>query len=107
LAYANSLQGPLVFDDTTGIGQNASIRHLWPPDSLLHPPADTSVSGRPVLNLSFAVNYAISGTQVKGYQVTNLLIHILAGLTLLGLVRRTVQSTAVARPRQNFNGPSN
>ncbi len=54
------------------------------------PPLGTTASGRPVLNLSFAVNYAISGTAVWSYHALNLAIHILAGLTLFGIVRRTL-----------------
>ena len=46
--------------------------------------------GRPVPNLSLAVNYAIGGLNVEGYHVVNLAIHILAALALFGLVRRTL-----------------
>ncbi|OAM89088.1 tetratricopeptide repeat protein [Termitidicoccus mucosus] len=49
-----------------------------------------TASGRPVLNLSFAINYKISGTGVWSYHTGNLLIHWLAGLALLGIVRRTL-----------------
>lgn len=43
-----------------------------------------------MLNLSYAVNYALGGTAVQGYHLLNLAIHVLAGLTLYGLVRRTL-----------------
>ncbi len=48
------------------------------------------MEGRPLLNLSFALNYAVSGLEVWGYHLVNLLIHVLAGLTLYGIVRRTI-----------------
>jgi len=86
--YWNSLHVPFVFDDILAIERNESIRHIWP--TAFHPPADTSVSGRPVLNLSFAVNHAISGIRVGSYHAGNVLIHILAGLTLFGFIRRTL-----------------
>jgi hypothetical protein len=50
-----------------------------------------TISGRPVLNRSLAVCYAVSGTNAWSYHAFNLLIHALAGLTLFGVVRRTLQ----------------
>jgi tetratricopeptide (TPR) repeat protein len=43
-----------------------------------------------VLNLSLALNYALGGESVAGYHAVNLAIHVVAGLLLLGLVRRTL-----------------
>jgi tetratricopeptide (TPR) repeat protein len=40
--------------------------------------------------LSLAINYAISGYSVRSYHVFNLIIHIFAGLTLYGIIRRTL-----------------
>jgi tetratricopeptide (TPR) repeat protein len=93
LAYANSLRGPFVFDDLPSILENASIRHpslwraiLWPP------PESVSAAGRPLLNLSFAVNYAISGDAPWSYHLFNVFIHLGAGVALFGLMRRTLLS---------------
>ena len=44
------------------------------------------------MNFSLAVNYALGGYDVWGYHALNLAIHILAGLTLYGIVRRTLLS---------------
>ena len=91
-AYRNCLDAPFLFDDSIAVVSNQSIRHLWPPGSALSPPADGSgVTGRPLVNLSFAVNYAIGGLQVRGYHVMNLLLHILASLALWGVLRRTLR----------------
>ncbi len=90
VAYANSLNGVFIFDDEPAILRNPTIRNLWPLWGPLAPPADATVSGRPVANLSFALNYALGGTQVRGYHVANLLIHVCAGLVLYGVVRRTL-----------------
>ena len=46
-----------------------------------------------MLNLSFAFNYAVSGADVWSYHVLNLAIHLAAGLTLFGIVRRTLTGT--------------
>jgi protein O-mannosyl-transferase len=97
LAYRGSLTGPFFFDDVMAIERNETLRHLWPPDALLHPAFDTSVSGRPFLSYSFALSYALGGAQVRGYHLANLVIHLLAGLVLFGFVRRTQART----PRQD------
>jgi tetratricopeptide (TPR) repeat protein len=98
LAYGNSLGGPFVFDDATSITGNSTIRHIWPVWEALRPPVGEgiTVSGRPVLNLSFAVNYAISGTRVWSYHAVNVLIHVLAGLTLFAIARRTLGRSRAA-----------
>lgn len=97
LAYRNSLGGPFVFDDVASILDNPSIKRLWPLTGALAPPTGGyTVSGRPLVNLSLAVNHAISGTEVWSYHALNLLVHLLAGLTLFGLVRRTLQLPGLA-----------
>ena len=90
-AYSNSLSGPFVYDDKDSIVNNLTLRHLWPLSEVLAPlSGGLTVSVRPVLNLSLALNYAAGGLDVRGYHVTNVLIHVLACLTLFGLVRRTL-----------------
>ncbi len=95
-AYHNSFGGPFIFDDEQSIVHNPSIRSLA---TALQPPAGWgfTVSGRPVLNLSLALNYAISGTEVWSYHALNLMIHVGAGLALFGLVRRTLQQPIMAK----------
>jgi tetratricopeptide (TPR) repeat protein len=89
--YANSLHAPFVFDDFLAITQNPTIRHLDRiRDVLSSPIYATGATGRPVVSLSLAVNYALGGYGVRGYHVTNLLIHAFAALVLFGIVRRTL-----------------
>jgi protein O-mannosyl-transferase len=90
VVYANSLSAPFIFDDQTAVIENAQIRRLWPLTVPLSPPRETPVAGRPIVNLTFAINYAIGGLDVRGYRLTNLAVHVLAALTLFGLVRRTL-----------------
>jgi Flp pilus assembly protein TadD len=90
LAYFNSISSPFLFDDQNSIIDNRQIRQLWPLTIPLSPPRDTPVAGRPVVNLSFAVNYALGGLRVEGYHLINIGIHVLAALTLFGIVRRTL-----------------
>jgi tetratricopeptide (TPR) repeat protein len=86
-AYHNSFHGPFIFDDALSVTSNLTIRHLG---SALTPLINSTTGGRPVLNLTFALNYALNGTRVGGYHVFNLLVHTLAGLVLFGIVRRTL-----------------
>ncbi|HUL55178.1 MAG TPA: tetratricopeptide repeat protein [Opitutaceae bacterium] len=90
-AYANSWSGPFVYDDKDSIVDNLTLRRLWPLSEALAPPGgDLTVSGRPALNLSLALNFAAGGLDVRGYHAVNILIHALACLTLFGLARRTL-----------------
>jgi regulator of sirC expression with transglutaminase-like and TPR domain len=89
-AYANSFHGPFVLDDIRSVVENQSIRDLGSAQVLAAPPEAITTAGRPVVNLSLAVNYAHGGLAVEGYHAFNLAIHILAALALFGLVRRTL-----------------
>ena len=84
--YSRTLHTPLVFDDAC-IADDPSIRH-W--STAFSPSNSSGAAGRPILNLSLAFNYAISGTAVWSYHVLNCAIHALAGMTLFGIIRRTL-----------------
>ncbi len=89
LAYSNTFGVPFLFDDNSSIRDNPTIRNIttawWPPAT-----GGQTVSGRPFLNITLALNYAVSGTAVWSYHLLNLLIHAAAGCTLFGIVRRTL-----------------
>jgi len=104
-AYHNSFSGPFIFDDSVATTENPTIRHLWPIGPVLSPPAGAGVGGRPILNLSYAVNYALGGLAVQGYHLFNLAVHILAGLTLYGLVRRTLLRPVLSARFGNVAAP--
>src|SRR5579862_223490 len=88
IAYANSLKGPLIFDDYRSIVGNTTIHEVsWA--TLLHPQRQTPVAGRPLANLSLALNYAAGGQEVETYHLWNIAVHILAALALFGILRRT------------------
>jgi len=97
-AYCNSFAVPFVYDDLGAVVANRTMRQLWPLWGPLCPPAEGfTVSGRPLLNLSFAMNYALGGLNVWGYHVTNLLIHTAAAWLLFGILRRTFLLPALPR----------
>jgi protein O-mannosyl-transferase len=96
-AYWGIYSSPFIFDDASSIQANASIRHLGEIGKVLRPPAGgETVTGRPIVNLSLAVNYAIGGLSPRGYHALNLTIHLLAGLALFGIARRTLGGTTAA-----------
>ncbi len=87
--YARGIDHPLMFDDLGAIAYNSQIRSLAPVAALA-PPPETPVGGRPLVNLSFALNYAAGGLEVRGYRLVNIGLHALTALLLFGLVGRLV-----------------
>lgn len=83
LAYLNSFNGTYVYDELKYIITNDSIRQLWPPWDVLQ------ATRRPIVNVTLAINYAFGGLEVWGYHLFNLIVHLLAGLILFGVARRS------------------
>ena len=84
-AYVNSLRAPFVFDDLSSVLNNPELRA-----PAFSPSPGTTLSGRPVAHLAFALNYAI-GVDPWGFRAVNIVIHILSGVTLFGVIRRTLR----------------
>jgi tetratricopeptide (TPR) repeat protein len=80
--YWNSLSGTFIWDDRTGILGDPGVLHLGSPRDYL--------SARGFTRLTFALNVAIGGLDVRGFHVVNIAIHILASTVLYGVVRRTL-----------------
>lgn len=95
LVYANSLSGPFVLDDLAAIVDNVQIRQ-WRIADLLVPGRNSSIAGRPIVNASLAINYALGGLEVRGYHIWNIAIHLCCALLVFGIVRRTLESPRVA-----------
>lgn len=80
-AYSNSLSAAFVFDDRPHIFGNERITTVLP--------LSTTLSGRrPIVDFTLAINHAIGGYDPTGYHLFNVVVHILAGLTLYLLLRR-------------------
>jgi tetratricopeptide (TPR) repeat protein len=88
-AYANALGHPFIFDDSLSIIDNPSIRTVG--TSLLGGPSQLPTAGRPLVNVSFALNYAVGGLDPWGYHAVNLLLHIACGMLLFALLRRLLE----------------
>ncbi|HEV3003406.1 MAG TPA: hypothetical protein VGX78_03050, partial [Pirellulales bacterium] len=90
VAFANGVRGAFYLDDFVTIVNNPTLRHLWPLTAVLSPPNGCTAAGRPLLNLSFAINYAVGKTEPLGFHLVNIALHVLAALVLFGVVRRTL-----------------
>jgi len=95
-AYVPAIAAPFIWDDAEAIADNVSINRLG---TALQPPSNTPVGGRPVVNLSFALNHAINRLldvgpprETVSYHVLNILLHVGCGLLLFGIMRRTLSS---------------
>jgi len=91
VAYHNSFRGAFVLDDQSNIVENASIRKLWPLGTALMPPSEAGTSGRPFANFTYALNYSLSGLQVKSYHVVNVVLLALAAFVLFNVLHRSLQ----------------
>lgn len=94
-AYANTFSVPFLFDDLGSIPGNPTLRDLTRPGVVLSPPPHETVGGRPLLNLTFALNYAVGGTALPGYHGVNLAVHVAAALALFGVLRLTLLLPAI------------
>jgi protein O-mannosyl-transferase len=115
VAYSNSFNGVFVLDEQSAIVDNPNIRSIA---TSLSAPKDVGFAGRPVVSLSFALNYALAPSDAReafavptgagpeavearyrnlwGYHAVNLAIHLLAALTLFGILRRTLSDPRLA-----------
>ncbi|MGB2822676.1 MAG: tetratricopeptide repeat protein [Phycisphaerae bacterium] len=87
-AYYNSFRGVFLFDDVPAI--------LASPSVTKGPSLRKLLSGQaPVVTVTLAANYALGGSDVWGYHAFNLAVHLLAGLTLFAIARRTLLSAGL------------
>src|SRR5262245_14343423 len=95
LAYANSLSGSFILDDISAIVENHGIRDLSRLSTVLMPERELPVAGRPLVNVSLALNYALGGLDVRGYHAWNVAVHLGCALLVFGVVRRTLLANRV------------
>lgn len=90
VAFLNSFAGTFVFDDIHEIQKNPALERLMPPWEAMF--TGNKVPARPLPYLTFAIDHAIWGTNPFGYHGANLLIHVVAALSLFELTRCTLCS---------------
>lgn len=84
LAYYSSFDGVFLFDDRSHVIGERRLDQLWPL-------TDALARRRPVVDYTIAINYALGGENPWGYHAVNVGVHILAAITLFGVVRRTLR----------------
>ena len=95
--YSGAARAPFIFDDEPCIVNNPSIMNLqplWgdePGTSPLRPPQDYTTAGRPLVNLSLALNVYFGALDPVGFHVFNMAIHVLSAMLLWAIVRRTLK----------------
>ena len=94
--YWPTLRYEMIFDDVPGIVDNESIRSLTPlfgpPDGYgpLNPQPNTPVTARPLVSLTFALNYHFGQVDPLGYRLTHLVLHVIVALILWAVVAATL-----------------
>ena len=86
IAYGNTFDVPLVFDDFVSIQRNSTVRFG---DYL----QEVIISSRSLLYLTFTLNYVFAGQDVWSYHLVNLILHLANGVLMLlvaGLILRKV-----------------
>ena len=95
ITYYNSFAGQFMLDDIHTFVQNTSpVRKSWP---ITEDWRALFLQQRPLVNLTFAINYIIGGSSPWGYHLVNLVIHAMAALVLMDLLRRTLLTPRLAR----------
>ncbi|MCY3004327.1 MAG: tetratricopeptide repeat protein, partial [Planctomycetota bacterium] len=90
-AFSNGADGVFVFDDHIDITDNVAIREPWPPWRVILDQGQSGVSGRPLVALSYALNHEAFGYATPGWHWTNVVVHLLVALAVLGCVRRALE----------------
>jgi tetratricopeptide (TPR) repeat protein len=82
-----SIDAPFTFDEQAGIAENRAVHpgatlrqaflYRFSPDQT-----------RPLFFVSLLLDARAHGVQARGYRITNLALHLMAGLTLFALLRR-------------------
>lgn len=105
--FVLGLNGPFLFDDNIHISQNQWVKiDSLTPNALIQAWKSSSSAfpaNRPLAQLSFGINHAFAGLDPWAYKATNLVIHILTGLTIFvftRLVFRAVHGTEANSKRE-------
>ncbi|HHT9113741.1 MAG TPA: tetratricopeptide repeat protein [Candidatus Wunengus sp. YC65] len=104
-AYLNTLSNTFVFDDVYVISGNYFIRdwkNFWGLFTSKYFAASGELSYRPVVTLSYFVDYSLWHLNPLGYHLTNVVLHTLNSVLLFFLVQLMVKNTPVAFPASLF-----
>jgi tetratricopeptide (TPR) repeat protein len=100
LAYSNSLDNGFHLDDVYGIEQNPAIRDLANVPSFFADPytlttRSLNADWRPLLQVTYALDYALGGLEPRAWRVTQLALHWVVCLGVFALGRALLGSGRV------------
>lgn len=108
--YFRALPAPLLYDDESSVLNNPSISRLWPlagdvqHRGPLNPPPQSPTAGRPLVNLSLAINYHFGETNPAGYHAVNVVIHTLSAVLVALIIRHCLLFGYFGRPFDSSSG---
>ena len=85
--YWAGLAGPFLFDDNVHIVQNRWLKIDNLSIDSLTQAWNSSVIGRPLAQLTFGINHALSGLDAWAFKATNLAVHLLTGFSIFVFAR--------------------
>lgn len=98
--YQRAFAYPMIFDDLASIIENESVHSLQPllgqngQAGPLNPSPNQPFTARPLVNLSIAVDYHLSGEDPRIYRIVNLIIHVATAIFLAAIVILTLNRPA-------------
>ncbi|MFH1566640.1 MAG: tetratricopeptide repeat protein [Gemmatimonadota bacterium] len=97
LAYADSFGNGFHYDDSHSLVDNPHLRRLANVPRFFADPGTFSAMPdtrmyRPLLLVTYALNYALDGYQVRGYHAANLLLHLANALLVWEVARQLAGS---------------
>jgi len=105
LAYVPSFKAPFQFDDFRTILENRAVRiHSLHPRELLEASFQKGLDNRPVVNLSFALNYYFHKQNPLGYHIVNFFILIFTSIGIWLIVYRLLLSQGFEPVRSWLSG---
>lgn len=88
LVYSNSLKGEFIWDDNWLVKDNAAIQH-WsgiPKIFLRGIESGIEYSYRPLQAITYLIDHSLWGLKPFGYHLSNIFFHVLAAISLYGLI---------------------
>ena len=99
VCYANSIHNDFILDDFLIVATNPDIRNITPVHFLLSPFwGEKGPAGiyRPLVILSFSIEYSIWHRWAPGFRLGNLLLHAINGFLVFLLARSLIGSIPAA-----------
>lgn len=85
--YLPTWNTPFQFDDFPALKNNSHIRQLSPLTLPLTSPPESPLAGRPICSLSFALNHAATGFDLRSWHATNTLLHFANAALIFLLIK--------------------